>query len=229
MLRGSSVTEQFFFTMNAESWAKDLGAPVLSFRPSPLPLPFNFQFLKQSIMAKIMSSINDSIKGFIEQQHLFFVGTAARDGRVNVSPKGMDTLRVVDKNRVIWMNLTGSGNETAAHLLDINRMTLMFCSFEEMPLILRLYGTAKTIHQREEEWSALQQLFPAYKGARQIFDMAVETVQTSCGYAVPFYDFKASRNRLVEWSENKGEEDITAYWKEKNSTSIDGFETGILF
>ncbi|MEO1258834.1 MAG: pyridoxamine 5'-phosphate oxidase family protein [Bacteroidota bacterium] len=178
-------------------------------------------------MAKIMTSINDSIKGFIEKQHLFFVGTAAKDGRVNISPKGMDTLRVVDKNRVVWMNLTGSGNETAAHLLDTNRMTLMFCSFAEMPLILRLYGSVKTLHKRDDEWAELSSMFPLHNGARQIFDLHVETVQTSCGYAVPFYDFKAPRNRLAEWADKKGEEGILDYWEEKNTTSIDGFETGI--
>ena len=179
-------------------------------------------------MAKIMTSINDSLKGFIEKQHLFFVGTAAKDGRVNVSPKGMDSLRVVDKNRVVWLNLTGSGNETAAHLLDANRMTLMFCSFEEMPMILRLYGEAKTIHQRDSEWAGLISLFPPHKGARQIFDMQVETVQTSCGYAVPFYDFKEPRTRLVKWTEKKGDDGIKTYWEERNQQSIDGFETGIV-
>lgn len=176
----------------------------------------------------MMQSINDHLKAFIEKQQLFFVGTAGIDGRVNVSPKGLDTLRVVDKNRVVWLNLTGSGNETAAHLLEINRMTLMFCSFDEMPLILRLYGTAKTVHPRDEEWNSLIELFPDQKGARQIYDMTVETVQTSCGYAVPFYNQVGDRSRLTEWTEQKGEEGIRTYWEEKNQKSIDGKMTGIL-
>ncbi len=175
-----------------------------------------------------MTSINDSLKGFIEKLHLFFVATAAKDGRVNLSPKGMDTLRVLDKNRVVWLNLTGSGNETAAHLLDSNRMTLMFCSFDEMPLILRLYGKAKTVHLNDPDWEALISLFPPMLGARQLFDMEVETVQTSCGFGVPFYEFTGSRDKLKEWAKNKGEEGIRNYWQEKNRVSIDGKETGIM-
>ena len=102
-------------------------------------------------MADFHDSITDKLRGFIEQQHIFFVGTAARDGRVNVSPKGLDSLRVLGPNRVVWLNLTGSGNETAAHLLDTNRMTLMFCSFDRSPLILRLYGTATEVQPDQAE------------------------------------------------------------------------------
>lgn len=178
-------------------------------------------------MAKMMTSINDSIKTFIEKQLLYFVGTAAQDGRVNVSPKGMDSLRVMDQNRVVWLNLTGSGNETAAHLLEVNRMTLMFCSFEQMPLILRLYGQAKAIYPNDAEWNDLIALFPHKAGARQIFDVSVDSVQTSCGYAVPFYQYEGPRNRLIDWAESKGEQEIRDYWEEKNRVSIDGFDTGI--
>ncbi|WP_343069124.1 pyridoxamine 5'-phosphate oxidase family protein [Hymenobacter citatus] len=126
------------------------------------------------------------------------MGTAAADGRVNISPKGQDTLRVLDANRVAWLNLTGSGNETAAHLLAVNRITLMWCAFEGKPNILRLYGTATVYHPRDAEWAELLPLFPPLPGARQIVVVEVELVQTSCGMAVPFFDYRAERNGLHE-------------------------------
>ncbi|HFA48026.1 MAG TPA: pyridoxamine 5'-phosphate oxidase family protein [Bacteroidetes bacterium] len=177
-------------------------------------------------MAKMMSSLNDPLIGFIQKQHMFFVGTAAKGGRVNLSPKGLDSLRVINKNRIAWLNLTGSGNETAAHLLNADRMTLMFCSFEEMPLILRVYGSAKAVYEVDAGWEKLIGLFPPMPGARQVFDMKVESVQTSCGYAVPFYQFAGQRERLNEANGKKGKEGIKEYWKEKNLRSIDGYETG---
>jgi len=179
-------------------------------------------------MGKQLNHIPEKLKGFIEKQHLFFVGTAAEDGRVNVSPKGMDTLRILDSNKVIWLNLTGSGNETAAHLLKNARMTLMFCAFEGKPMILRLYGHAKCFHPRDVEFHSYRDLFPKDCGARQIIEMNVDLVQTSCGFAVPLMEFKENRNILKEWSDSKGPEGIEQYWEEKNQTSIDGFETRIL-
>src|SRR3989338_5386530 len=126
----------------------------------------------------------------------FFVGTAADDGRVNVSPKGMDTLRVVTEDRVVWLNLTGSSNETAAHLRENHRPTLIFFPFEGDPMVLRLYGHARIFHPRDAEWDSLLTLFPAIPGARQIIDMSVDLVQTSCGFGVPFFEFKAERDQL---------------------------------
>ena len=111
-------------------------------------------------MAKQFPEIDETQRKFIEEQHLFFVGTAAPDGRVNISPKGMDSLRVLDPNRIAWMNLTGSGNETAGHLLETDRMTLMWCSFTTRPLILRTYGTARTLHRGDAGWDELAELFP---------------------------------------------------------------------
>ncbi|HBC55981.1 MAG TPA: pyridoxamine 5'-phosphate oxidase, partial [Gammaproteobacteria bacterium] len=110
---------------------------------------------------------------FIGEQHIYFVGTAGAEGYVNVSPKGMDSLRVISPDRVIWLNLTGSGNETAAHVLENGRMTLMFCSFEKQPLILRLYGVAEAIHSHEENWSEWIGHFPVQPGARQIFNLQI--------------------------------------------------------
>ena len=178
-------------------------------------------------MADFFESITDRLRDFIEQQHMFFVGTAARDGRVNVSPKGMDTFRVLGPNRVVWLNLTGSGNETAAHLLDTNRMTLMFCSFDRKPLILRLYGTATEVQPDEDDWADLSAHLPDLPGARQIFDVAIESVQTSCGYAVPRMTFDEERELLSTWANKKGPEGVTAYHHEKNVVSIDGLPTGM--
>ncbi len=179
-------------------------------------------------MGKQYDSILSMHKDFIEKQHVFFVATAATDGRVNTSPKGMDSLRVVSENRVLWLNVTGSGNETAAHLQDNPRMTIMFCAFEGNPMILRLYGTAKTTHTYDEEWAELSQHFPNLPGSRQIYDMKVEMVQSSCGFAVPYMDFKEDRFTLKEWATKKGEDGIKAYWEEKNQSSLDGQPTYIL-
>lgn len=178
-------------------------------------------------MAKQFDALNDDHRGFIAAQHIFFVGTAAATGRVNVSPKGMDTLRVLGPNRIVWLNLTGSGNETAGHLRAINRMTLMWAGFEKRPLILRAYGTAQVCHVGDAGWDDLAAHFPTLPGARQIYDMAVDLVQTSCGYAVPHFDFAGERDTLKSWAEGKGEDGIRAYWDEKNRTTIDGAPTGI--
>ena len=173
------------------------------------------------------AQISEDLRAFIEEQKLFFVGTAAAEGRINVSPKGMDTLRVLGENRVVWLNLTGSGNETAAHLLENDRMTLMFCSFEGDPLILRLYGHAKAVHHRDKDWEMLISQFPPLAGPRQIIDMSVDLVQTSCGSGVPTYDYVGDRDQLLVWADNVGEEGIRKYWGEANQTSLDGKPTGI--
>ncbi|MEE4377123.1 MAG: pyridoxamine 5'-phosphate oxidase family protein [Candidatus Competibacteraceae bacterium] len=179
-------------------------------------------------MGQRYPELSEKLSAFIQQQKLFFVGTAAQDGRVNISPKGMDTLRVLGSTRVVWLNLTGSGNETAAHLLENDRMTLMFCAFEGNPLILRLYGHAQIIHPRNKKWSELFSLFPALAGARQIIDMSIDLVQTSCGMAVPYFDFQGERTQLKQWAEKKGQQGIQSYWEEKNQQSLDGKPTEIL-
>jgi hypothetical protein len=178
-------------------------------------------------MAKMLDSITSELQTFIEKQKIFFVGTAANEGSVNVSPKGTDSFRVINENKIVWLNLTGSGNETAAHLLKNNRMTIMFCAFEGSPLILRLYGNATIFHPRDEEFIEYKDLFKANEGARQIVEMKIERVQTSCGYGVPFMDYKEERETLNKWAAQKGEPEIKEYWKLKNEKSIDGFETKI--
>lgn len=179
-------------------------------------------------MGKKLESITSELKEFIENQKLFFVGTAANEGRVNLSPKGTDSFRVINENKIVWLNLTGSGNETAAHLLLNNRMTIMFCAFEGKPLILRLYGKATIFHKRDTSFQEYAKLFPSNNGARQIIEMDVDLVQTSCGFAVPYLDFVSERNTLDSWAEKQGIDGIEKYWEEKNTKSIDGFETKIL-
>ena len=176
-------------------------------------------------MAKQFDALSDDHRRIIGEQHMFFVATAACDGRVNLSPKGMDSLRILGENRIAWLNLTGSGNETAAHLLDNPRMTVMFCSFTTRPVILRLYGQARAIHVGDRAWNDLALHFPPLPGARQIFDMAVDLVQTSCGYAVPFHEFKGERPTLRQWGEAQSSDDLAAYWAERNATSLDGKPT----
>jgi hypothetical protein len=178
-------------------------------------------------MAQRYDTISEPLAQFIAEQHVFFVATAARDGRVNVSPKGLDSLRVHGPNRVVWLSGSGSGNETAGHLLDLNRMTLMFCSFGRQPLILRLYGTAREIQPGDSGWDELIALFAPMPGARQIFDMAVEMVQTSCGYGVPLMQFEGDRPLLAQWAQNKGPDGLAAYRQEHNRTTIDGAPTGL--
>jgi hypothetical protein len=179
-------------------------------------------------MAQQYPEISDKLKQFIEKQKIFFVGTATADGRVNVSPKGMDSLRVLDSNRIAWLNVTGSGNETSAHVQEYPRMTIMFTAFEGDPMILRLYGTAKVIHKNDSAWDDLYKSFNPIPGARQIFDLTVDLVQTSCGMAVPFYDYIEEREQLKNWAIKKDEGSLQEYWQEKNQISIDGKPTNIM-
>lgn len=181
-------------------------------------------------MAKQFPRLTESLKAFISEQHMYFVATAAKEGRVNVSPKGMDSLKVLDDNRLLWLNLTGSGNETAGHLLDSNRMTVMWCAFQGNPLILRVYGTAKTIHAHDADWDWAYGHFDDVAGARQIYDLQIDLVQTSCGKGVPVFGFESDRvkDQLVAHFDNLGPEGTRAYQARKNSTTIDGLPTGVL-
>lgn len=179
-------------------------------------------------MAKFYDSITSRLQSFIEAQKIFFVATAPKNGRINLSPKGMDSFRVLNSNRVLWLNVTGSGNETAAHLLENNRITLMFCSFEGAPNILRLYGKGKEIKPKDPNWNEVIELFPETPGTRQIFDIQIESAQTSCGMSIPFYEYQGEREELNNWALEKGEDGIQQYWKDKNQTSIDGLATHLL-
>lgn len=179
-------------------------------------------------MGQQFEALPERLIEFIHRQHLFFVATATTDSRINISPKGMDSLRVLNRNRVIWLNVTGSGNETAAHITENPRMTLMFCAFEGKPLILRLYGQARAIHHKDSEWQDFYGLFDSLPGARQIFILEIDLVQTSCGMGVPYFGFEGQREQLNNWAERKGEIGIKEYWREKNQFSIDGLETDIV-
>lgn len=179
-------------------------------------------------MGQRYTELSDKLAQFIAEQKLFFVGTATADSSVNVSPKGMDSLRVLGKNRVVWLNVTGSGNETAAHVQQNPRMTLMFCDFVDAPMILRLYGKASVIHQKDAAWESLFSLFEPLPGARQIFDLTIELVQTSCGMAVPYYTYVGDRELLSNWALKKGKSGLMQYWQEKNQISLDGMATGIV-
>jgi len=176
-------------------------------------------------MAKQFQALSEAHTSFIAAQKIFFVGTAAEQGRVNISPKGMHTLKVLSPNRVIWLNVTGSGNETAAHVQQHARMTLMFMALAGDPLILRVYGQARVIHKNEPEWGGMIAQFKRLPGARQIFELNVELVQTSCGMSVPYMDYVGERAQLNDWAEAKTEQGIEDYWLAKNHTSIDGFPT----
>jgi hypothetical protein len=178
-------------------------------------------------VGKQLESISPVLNEFIRKQHMFFVGTAASDGRVNISPKGMDSLRITNPNQVIWLNSTGSGNESAAHILELDRMTIMFCAFEGAPMILRLFGRASVFHPRDTEWESLYGLFNPLPGARQVFVLEIDLVQTSCGMGVPFYHHVATREDLNDYWAARTPEQIETYWQNKNVNSIDGKPTEI--
>ena len=178
-------------------------------------------------MAKTFDSITEELQKFIADQHIFFVGTAplSSTGHVNLSPKGLDSFRILSTHRVAYLDLTGSGNETSAHLQENGRITFMFCSFGEKPCILRLYGWGNTVLPESSEWESLYVLFPQIPGTRQIIVADIERVQTSCGFGVPLYEYQGQRQTLVNWAEKKGEQGIQEYHQRKNFVSIDGLPT----
>lgn len=181
-------------------------------------------------MAKQFPNIDDTQRRFIEAQKIFFTASATDTSRVNLSPRPTDTFRVVNPNTVLYLDNTGSGNETAAHLQINNRLTIMMCSFEKVPQILRLYGQAQVINRQSPEFNEIvKQHFNGNTptGARQVIMQTVDLVQTSCGFGVPFFDYVGERDTLTKWANKKGEDGIKAYWKEKNQTSMDGLPTGL--
>lgn len=178
-------------------------------------------------MAKFLDKIDERIRKFIGEQKMFFTASAPNEGRINLSPKGIDTFRCLDENTVCYLDLTGSGNETAAHITQNGKLTIMFCSFSGAPLILRLYGKGEVVHQSSEKWNDLAANFEKFVGTRQIIVLHVESLQTSCGFGIPLYEFKQDRTQLIDWAKSKGDGGINLYWREKNQTSIDGLPTGI--
>jgi hypothetical protein len=180
-------------------------------------------------MAKQFQALTPEHSAFIAKQHLFFTASATAEGRINLSPKGLGGFRVISETSVCYLDLTGSGAETAAHLLADGRLTIMFCALEGPPLILRLYGTATSIMRGT---SAYAELLSAHfqneepPGARQIIVQSIEMVQTSCGYGVPTFAYEGERPSLINWAQAKGEEGLKAYRAEKNTKSLDGLPTG---
>ncbi len=182
-------------------------------------------------MAKQFARIEDAHRNFIARQHIFFTASAAEGTRVNVSPRSTEALRLLDDLTAIYLDKTGSGNETAAHLLADGRLTIMFCAFDGPPVILRLYGRGRMIRRNSPEYLNLLEAHYGSEeplGARQIIRLDIDLVQTSCGYAVPLYDYRTERPNLDRWAEAKGPEGLEAYWREKNLTSMDGMPTGLL-
>lgn len=178
-------------------------------------------------MAKVFDAITDELQQFIAEQSLFFVATAplTATGHVNVSPKGYDCLRILSPHRVAYLDLTGSGNETSAHLAENGRITFMFCAFKGPPRILRLYGQGQVILPGSAAWEELSHNFTLLPGARQIIVADIDRVQTSCGFGVPLFEAVEQRPILTDWAANKGPEGVEAYQQEKNRVSIDGLPT----
>jgi hypothetical protein len=174
-------------------------------------------------MGQALDSLDAKLTEWIAQQHVFFVATAPSEGgHVNLSPKGHDSLRVLDPSTVAYLDLTGSGAETIAHTRQNGRITVMFCAFEGPPLILRLFGVGEAHPVGSERFESLASHFRALPGARAIVTVAIDRVQTSCGYSIPFMDYRDERPTLQQWAERKGDDGLREYWAEKNVESIDG-------
>ena len=186
--------------------------------------------MEAKTMAKQLEALNPDHRDFIQRQSIFFVSSATAGSRVNISPREISALRIVDDNSVIYLDRTGSGNETAAHMLADGRLTIMFCAFTGPPQIMRLYGTGTSVGWENAEFEDLiSQYYGGSKplGTRQIMRLKFDLVQTSCGYGVPLFEYKGDRNAIENWHENKGPDGIQSYWEQKNLSSIDGLPTGL--
>jgi len=177
-------------------------------------------------MSKWYKSITPEIEEFIAAQKVFFVATAPHEGRINLSPKGMDTFRVVGNRLAVYLDITGSGNETAAHLLENGRITVMFCSFDSKAEIVRLYGHGRTIHPADAKWTEYLGKFPVCEGVRQIMEIDVEHAMTSCGYGVPQHENLRERDTLRKYWQKEGA-DPQEYQRKHNLLSIDDLPTGL--
>lgn len=180
-------------------------------------------------MATDYPALDDKLRAFVARQHIFFTATAAAGTRINISPRSTEWLRVIGPNSAIYLDKTGSGNETAAHTLADGRITLMLCAFDKPPMILRLYGTGRAIRHGTPDYAdLLARHFDGREppGARQIIAIDIDLVKTSCGYGVPFFDYTGERDTLDRWADSKGPDGIVDYWARKNVTSMDGLATG---
>jgi hypothetical protein len=174
-------------------------------------------------MGRVLDAITDELAAFIAAQRVFFVATAPTDGgHVNLSPKGLDTFTVLDPSTVAYLDLTGSGIETVAHLRENGRITIMFCAFDGKPNIVRLYGRGEVIPTGEPAADALLPRFGEYPGARSVIRVRVDRVSTSCGYGVPLLEYEGERDELLKFAERRGPEGLVEYREDKNAVSIDG-------
>jgi hypothetical protein len=180
-------------------------------------------------MGKFFQNIEPAHRKFAEKQHLFFVGTAplSVEGHINVSPKSATGFRILSENKVAYLDLIGSGNETSAHTLENGRITFMFCSFAKTPNILRFYGKGRCILPNSEEWPLLSEHFDLVHGLRQIIVADIDLVQTSCGYGVPNYQYLGEKNIYNDWADRKTPEEMQVYVRQKNLVSIDGLLTDV--
>lgn len=175
-------------------------------------------------MAEFFDRLGDDHVEMLAKQPVFFVATAAAGGRINLSPKGYDSFRVLGPSRVAYLDIAGSGNETHAHLAADGRITVMACNFAQPALILRIYGRGQAVLPQDAGWAELAPHFRLLPGTRQIFDIAVESVQTSCGWGVPFMQFERERETLVKYYAGRDPEAFLAKRKLRIS-SIDGLPT----
>lgn len=175
-------------------------------------------------MGKVFAELDDGLRAFIAAQRVFFVATAplSADGHVNLSPKGLDTFRILGPTTVAYFDLTGSGVETIVHLRENGRLTVMFCAFDGRPRIVRLYGHGRAVLPGDADWADVSAGFPELPGVRSVIVLEVERIADSCGYAVPRYEFAGDRPQLIDWCEKKGEDGLRKYKAQKNATSLDG-------
>ncbi|GAA1947347.1 pyridoxamine 5'-phosphate oxidase family protein [Microbacterium deminutum] len=175
-------------------------------------------------MGKVFDEIDDSLAAWISAQHLFFVATAplSADGHVNVSPRGLDSLSILDAHTVAWLDLTGSGAETIAHLNENGRICLMFCAFSDRPRIVRLHGRGRVALPGEDVFEQVAREHPGHVGARAVIVVDVARVSDSCGWGVPVMEFVTDREIMRPWAVKKGPEGLDAYRAEKNARSLDG-------
>jgi hypothetical protein len=174
---------------------------------------------------KLHESITPKLRRWIEAQHLFFVATAplAGDGHINLSPRGTPgTFAVLDEHTVAWLDLTGSGAETIAHLRENGRIVVMFCGFDGPPQVVRLHGTGRVVLPADADWAEFAAYFADKMGARAIIVVDVNRVSESCGYSVPLFEFVGDRDLLDRWTENRGPAKLAEYQATKNAESIDG-------
>ena len=174
-------------------------------------------------MSQTYDHLDEKLTAFIKAQKMFFVATAplAETGLVNCSPKGMDSFRVLGPTEVAYLDLTGSGAETLAHIRENQRVTFMFCAFDGLPNIVRLHGRGSIVTPQLPEWAALRALYPDYPGARAIIRAQLLRISDSCGYAVPRYDHREDRDALLRWADNKGADGVRAYQQQNNLRSLD--------